>query len=296
MKENTRKIARFLLIMMAGSVVGMILVFFLADMPGRIKGASFWNKEYSQIISVSESYDAEEFSGVEVHLGLDDVTIYPVEGSEISLAYNGHIRSSTEEKEPYLIMDRQGDNLKIYRADRAMVGVGYYSRTAKLELGIPEDSLERLSISISSGDITLNGRPAAGLDLSTSSGDVSVTGFTGRSLRIESSSGKQILKGIEAQEPLNLTSNSGNITVEDIRSPGIQIVTSSGEAALLGIEGFLDHSSSSGDLHARFTLPGNTIKAESSSGAITVELPAETSFDFAFDTSSGRFESDFPSP
>lgn len=100
-----------------------------------------------------------------------------------------------------------------------------------------------------------------------------------------------------ALDRIILRSSSGDIAVSELALQGVEIGTSSGAIDLRSIESIASRSvfeSSSGDINLDIARLDGDLRLESSSGDIIVELPADASFEFAADSSSGKIDVEFP--
>lgn len=180
MTDKMHKMIKILLIMAAVSLVALAVLIFTVDFPRYFTGEYYQGKEYYHQISLDNRFDAARIRFVDVNLASDDVLITPIEGEEITLLYSGMIRSSREVKEPYLMMDVREERLTIKVPERVFVGIGFFSGDVRLELGVPENRLEAISVDTSSGNIRLSGNIASLIDLDTSSGSLEITGYSGK--------------------------------------------------------------------------------------------------------------------
>lgn len=199
----------------------------------------------------------------------------------------------------------------------------FEASTASGDIEFNEVSGENITISTASGDIefnevfgknltisstsgNLNFKKAEGNRiLSTSSGDIKVYGGSGKteisstsgSIYVENSigdfsagtsSGDIKVEGTIGRK--NLHSTSGEIKLEN--SEGyIKAYTSSGDIRISNTNGAGDFHSTSGQIEVEFSkdisLITDDIKAESSSGDVTMRIPASLAFVFSASTSSG---------
>lgn len=152
-----------------------------------------------------------------------------------------------------------------------------------------------LSVDSSSGSITIDGDLGdATVSCDASSGSVTVDGAM-RELSIDTSSGSTKARVSRPLDQFNADASSGSVRLNGgARSASVD--TSSGSITVTGLLGDADLSASSGSITARWDAisPGDEIRAEASSGSVTLELPPGTEISGTADTSSGGIESDFP--
>jgi DUF4097 and DUF4098 domain-containing protein YvlB len=111
-------------------------------------------------------------------------------------------------------------------------------------------------------------------DISSSSGDVRVANISG---------------------DLRAHSSSGNVKVFDVNG-SVRASSSSGNVEVTNASGEVDAKTSSGEVEARLSTlkPGGTYNFESSSGNVTVTVPATLDADVSMSTSSGSIGCEFP--
>jgi lia operon protein LiaG len=100
-----------------------------------------------------------------------------------------------------------------------------------------------------------------------------------------------------ALDPMILRTSSGDITISELSLEGVEIGTSSGSIDLKSIQtiaGRAVFESSSGDIDLDIVQLDGDMRLDSSSGEITVGLPADAGFELAADTSSGDINVEFP--
>ena len=100
-----------------------------------------------------------------------------------------------------------------------------------------------------------------------------------------------------ALNPMIIVTSSGDITVSELALEGVEVRTSSGAIDLRSIQSIGGRSvfeSSSGDIDLDIAKLDGDLRLESSSGEISVALPADAGFELAADTSSGDTEVEFP--
>ncbi len=294
MTDKLKRIVRILLIAGGISLAALVILAVTIDFPAIFTGEYFTGKEYTHEINISNSFEVENIQRIEVNLSSDDIRINPIEGEKITLLYSGTVRSSKEINEPYLLMDERNGILSINKPDTVNIGLGFHYSNLSLRIGVPENRLEELDLSTSSGNISVSGNLAARLFVDTSSGLGEVASYQGESLNISSSSGNQNLTDIETEKNIRIDSSSGDIRVTEVKAEQLILDTTSGSAEIFGMRGSLVHSSSSGDLFAEIPGPGNIIESKVSSGRMEIALPENADFTLTFDTSSGDFNCDFP--
>lgn len=148
-----------------------------------------------------------------------------------------------------------------------------------------------VTIQSSSADVTVdnvNGRVKA----STSSGNVHVDNIDGP-LELSSSSGDVTLA--KTQGSVSVHTSSGNVSAEQLIG-SVDLSSSSGDLTLAQaqVSGQNHLHTSSGNIQFSGTLdPRGNFQVDSSSGSITLVLPANSSFQLTISTSSGEIDNAF---
>ena len=164
------------------------------------------------------------------------------------------------------------------------------------------------------GRVTVKMPPGMNLIVDASSGSTVISGDFGDAvIRFDASSGSLTVDG--AMRELHSDTSSGSVRAVVNRpldvftadassgsarlSGGAHKVifdTSSGSATLTGLLGNASFDSSSGSISAKWdAIPaGAKVRANASSGSVTLRFPAGTAFTGSVDVSSGGIHSDFP--
>lgn len=164
------------------------------------------------------------------------------------------------------------------------------------------------------GKVTIEMPPGLDLTIDSSSGGAKISGDFGDALvQFDASSGSLTVDG--AMRELHSDTSSGSVTVTvmrplerfsaDASSGSVRLVggarearvdTSSGSIHASGLLGDGIFDTSSGGITAQWTAipPGATVRADASSGSVTLSLPAGTQVQGSVDVSSGGIHTDFP--
>lgn len=175
------------------------------------------------------------------------------------------------------------------------IGTGGFG-WAEVLVTLPAAPAYELAADASSGDVSVSDLRGPSVQLTTSSGDISVERLNVGTLEAETSSGDITLGTVQADD-LDASASSGDVTGEALRIGKALVDTSSGDIGLQGAIDTLEADASSGsitlDAHARSTgayklstssgdvdvvlLTGlgraYHVKAEATSGEVTVDLP-----------------------
>ncbi|HBJ19523.1 MAG TPA: hypothetical protein DDY70_07325 [Clostridiales bacterium] len=182
-----------------------------------------------------------------------------------------------------------------------------------LTVRIPEGlSLRSASVSAVSAPLKLSSLSAEKAVFSTTSGTIRLENIRATTLVADTTSGGMTISGVST-ETLELETTSGGMTVSDVSTETLKLDSTSGAMTLTGIvTKTLTADSTSASL--RFegeaeTITADTtsgsvrltpstkslreIRVESTSGDVTVTLPADAGFSASLDSMSGRFSGEF---
>ena len=149
-----------------------------------------------------------------------------------------------------------------------------------------------LGFEVASADLRLRNL-GGDLSFSGSSGDIRARDIRG-SWKSEFSSGDVDLEHFDG-DAMSFRTSSGDLSLRGVRARVLAVKTSSGDASIreADVERF-DGDASSGDFVLEFA--GNRlqdVQSHSSSGNVTLRLPADSSFEAVADQSSGDMEVGF---
>jgi len=314
-KMSLGRLAKILSIMAISSSILLGLVVWIFDVPSYFNGDQNYHFDSSgNSITIDESKifkDIKNLTTLEIDLRFTDVTINTSENDsdEISLICKGLIKSNSEIKKPFLKFDNSSDYIKISSDTRG--GFRLIRSTVELEITIPKDKLNELSINTGSSNVHIAGDITDNLMVDTSSGNITISDFNGKIFHTESSSGDQRYKNI-ITENLKISSSSGVVVLTKSNSKEASIETSSGDIDIMkfstkenridttsgsitieNFSGNLNCSSSSGSITANFEEKSDEIIIGTISGDVKLILPKESGFKLRTDTNSGDFDSSF---
>jgi lia operon protein LiaG len=191
---------------------------------------------------------------VEIRTVSEDIRVREGSGDSIQVRLHGTIGSTDPRAVPHLSAQRQGNTADI-RVDRERsVVVGLSWNHLVLEVSIPKGYAGKLSITTVSADIEAPDQQLTELSIETTSGDVRVAGVRGAAVAIRTTSGTLRAENIEAEQT-QLSSVSGDISV------------------------------------GRLT---GSLRARSTSGDVSIGLPADAGFRLDARSVSGRVTCAFP--
>jgi hypothetical protein len=150
------------------------------------------------------------------------------------------------------------------------------------------DASGRLEVKTGSGDVEADRIAAASVQ--TSSGDVVIQDVRGP-LEARTSSGNLTVRG--ARDSLALECSSGDLTVE--RAPrGVRAATTSGDLEVGAAAGRVRLSTASGDVELGLSGPFQLGEVGTSSGHVTIRLPADLGCVLDLESVSGTLSVDLP--
>lgn len=163
-----------------------------------------------------------------------------------------------------------------------------------LEIYIPEEYGKNLSIKISSGAVKMDSLDLTNFTLNTSSGKLEAEQLNAEKISINTSSGSLKIKRLVAKE-LEIKGLSAAINIDECTAKEARMATSSGSITLKNSSGNLDLKGESGKVMVAYKeFEDQNINIETLSGSVTLELPSIAEFLIEAQTSSGKFQSDFP--
>ena len=272
MKFNVKKFVIWLAIIMVASFViaGIVLI-----VTGDFSIAT-------EQIDESKTFKAQEISEIYIDLTSTDINIIPVEDEEIRVHFYGVVSTNIKKDIPSLVAYRSGDELRVEIIHPKTFFIGFNILRTKLDVYIPESSIETLKIEAVSADTYVSGQKVDKFDLNvvsgdfkgeslfaddlkfhTISGDISLKDYTG-DIDINNVSGDVVLKGGDSNDNIEVVTVSGEVYIEQEDPSNMNIRTISG-----GVEINLSED-------ARFYLKATTV-----SGDIENSFPIKI-------TSSGR--------
>ncbi|HPC83386.1 MAG TPA: DUF4097 family beta strand repeat-containing protein [Thermoanaerobaculaceae bacterium] len=246
----------------------------------------------------TRSFPAAEGKVVTCQLGALDVDVEVAEGDAVAVTVDLEASSSSHraaqrwvESHTPSFVDSAG-RLEIAVGPRrgGTITIGHFRTRGRVGLTLPPHC--RLEVETSSGDITVHGsQPLAGaVRLRTASGDVEIRGGVDE-LVMRTASGDLDVRD-RALASLEVRTASGDVRVRD-GCGNAMVDTASGDVRLSGLVGTLSVTTSSGDVVASWARLPARVAVDTSSGDVSLELPADTRLRGAARTRSGDIRSRF---
>ena len=131
---------------------------------------------------------------------------------KIEVHLTGTTRARQQDNIPYLSAGQKDSVLDIHIERKREISAGFHESHLVLDIGIPREYQNRLTVKTVSGDVTLTGHNYAGLALTTTSGDMELKQIQSGLFRVKTTSGDIALDFIDFFNPVNIESTSGNFT------------------------------------------------------------------------------------
>ena len=263
MKTPPQKIALWLTIIALGAFV------ISAALIGNKGAWELPTAQGAQTINQSASIDAPGARPLTISTTSADIIIEQGTSPGIEARFTGEVSGYPEESLPRLETQETERGITITIKRPAIFGMRT-ERGLKLTVSVPQAYEGNISASSISGDIhvpeiiTLE-------QASTTSGDIDVA------------------KGHDAR----ITSISGDITAQDLRGES-EVETTSGDIRIQAMNGSLQAKSISGDVTATYAQATGENTLRSTSGDITITVPATTQAAVELKTTSGRIRPSAP--
>jgi hypothetical protein len=253
-----------------------------------------------QALHDSRSFPASPDKLVRLDLRSLDARVRVTEGPSITVSYDFEVHSSSRSYAQRWIADHTpqfddspaGLEVRVRSRHGSFMMFGFLHTKGHVEVSLPPTC--RLEVVTSSGDVRLDGeQPLSGaVRVNTSSGDVRVAGGA-RELIVRTTSGDLRVDG-NPLTTLECSSSSGDLTLH-AGAARVLADSTSGDIELDRLAGDLSAHTSSGQVRGRWdTIPaGANIKANTTSGEVTLRLPEGTTLTGEITTNSGEIESTF---
>ncbi len=264
MKSNIRKFVIWVAVVMAVSFLcaGIVLM-----ITGNFSIAV-------EQIDETKTFDPEEINKIYIDITSTDINIISSTDEEIKVRFSGEVSTNRNRDIPSLVAYKSGDELRIEIIQPKTIFIGISIWRTKLDVYIPEDSIEVLNMDTTSSDIDIDNLKVSDIDLKSVSGD-----FKGESIYAEN---------------IKFNTTSGDITINDY-SGDINIHAVSGDLALEGgsQNENIEVVTTSGDMYIEQEDPSD-MNISTISGDVGISLSEDAGFHLKVDTVSGDIENKFP--
>ena len=232
------------------------------------------------ILMVSEIY---------IDITSTDINIIPSEDEDIRVHLSGEVSTNKNRDIPSLVAYQSGDELRIEIIQPRTIFIGISVWRAKLDVYIPEDSIEALKIDTVSSDINVSNLKvgefdydgvsgdfkgeslfAEDINFNTTSGDFNLKSYTG-DINIHVVSGDLVLEGGSMNDNIELVTISGDIYIEQEDPSNMDIRTTSGDVGIKISEDagfYINANTVSGDIDNRFPIEITSSSRRSLEGTV----------------------------
>lgn len=257
----------------ASSILAIVSLFILVSLiRGNFSPTDFifrLNGKYTSTNEQTASIDS--ISKIDLrNFGSELVTIYPTDSNEVKLLQSS---TTTLKNEDLISISKEGNSLIFTKPNK----IRFFNMKIfpqKIDLYIPKDYSDDLSISMSSGKLSMDGLNFKNLDVYLSSGTCDLKNLTAENTELRLSSGTLNGKAIKS-----------NIITTDI---------SSGKLVVEGEFTNIDTQTSSGSTRISSKITPETLSSKVSSGKTDISIPDNNGFEVRYKRSSGSIVLDFP--
>ena len=223
-----------------------------------------------------QSLPLEGVQRIDIDVVSSDVTVTDSADGTVNAHLYGSVSSNRSTAEPELIAETRGSTT-VLRVDHKSVNVvmGWYRSDLKLDVAIPKGYRGALVIHGVSADVALPpGRTFTVLEVTTVSGDIEL--------------------GASRAESFTCHTVSGDLEAPALSAKSVDLASTSGEMTVGGLTGGLIARTVSGDLELAWTAFSGSIDVGTTSGSVTLAIPAGSGFRLDAGSTSGRITSDHP--
>lgn len=257
-----------------------------------------------------------EVGALEVIYTSRNIKVYPTEGDTIVIKeyllaeHKEGLATVTYEEIEGDTSGRKKTTVK-GNQDNVITIFGFHGGSERIEIYLPKEGLDALSVKLGSGSVTAQDSFAwetKDLQVTTGSGSIEWQETTAESAQFTSGSGKIVLKGIRGD--VQVTASSGSIRLEEItgdmtlaagsgsvkvfEAEGvINVAAGSGSIAVENLIGCGCFATGSGSINVNMEQVTGDIGIGAGSGSVDLVLPKELSFTLEAKSGSGSIDTDF---
>jgi hypothetical protein len=273
----------------------LVVILALAALP--LSAASTGHFERTLTVSGPVDLDVTSGSGnITVHAGGGgSVSVSAKIHGSNSWLLGGDVEDRIRRIEKNPPVEQQGNTIRIgHVEDRELL------RNISIDYDLTVPAQTRLNSHTGSGDQSINGVQLS-LTAKTGSGDVTVDNVAG-DVQISAGSGDLKINGVKGSlhastgsgdiraqavaGEFDASAGSGDVEMHQTAAGDVKVNTGSGQVRLFGVNGGLKASTGSGDIEVEGQA-AHDWRLGAGSGNITLRFPAQASFDFDAQTTSG---------
>ena len=220
-----------------------------------------------------------------------DITAIPYDGSDIHIIESARRELRDDEMLRY---SASGGTLTIKFSERSSWSANMISKN--LEVYIPRalsENFDKFTVDSTSGAVSVESINAGAFKTDSVSGSLNIVNVTSSTFTADTTSGSITISFVSADD-MRLDSVSGAIRISDVTARSVKGDTTSGSQELSGAFEHVDLESVSGKLTVTSTVVPASLRADSTSGGITITVPDEGAISVNFSSVSGKLTSDIP--
>ncbi len=229
------------------------------------------SREYSKILF--EKMGLEDIKTMEISVYNTDIALLPSKDGKLGVSAN--LRSLFKENERInFTMSDSHLKLGISKENKnSTLTIQVSERKELLEIFVPDNIIETLSIESKSGDINAHKIKLGELSIDTKSGDLHIKDFTTGNFKLITKSGSASISNAEVNS-FNLDTKSGDIKLEKlVIKDKLQLESVSGEYQISGLLAReIKISSTSGDINLKNTPTAETLVIKTVSGRTNASI------------------------
>ena len=225
-------------------------------------------------IDESKTFDVQGVNEIYIDTVSTDINIIPTNKEEIEVHFYGEVSTNIKRVIPSLVAYKSGDELRIEILQPKTFFIGFNIWRTKLDVYIPESSIEALKIETVSSDTSVSNLKVDKFSFGAVSGDFKGESLFASDLKINSISGDISLRDYTGN--INVDVVSGDIALVDgSQNDNIEVVKVSGDV-------YIEQEDSS------------NMNISSTSGDIEINLSEDAQFYLKAKAISGHIENRFP--
>ncbi|MGO4889554.1 DUF4097 family beta strand repeat-containing protein [Anaerobacillus sp. MEB173] len=283
------------------TVLGIVLfVIGILVLAVGLKAINSSQSVFALFSNMEEIYESkvveEEIISIDIRSSSPSVSMIPSNRDDILIELNGEVNSKLANSFS-LDVKTSGEKLTIYvnRKSETIRNIfGTNIINVNLDVFVPEKIYNTISITTSSGKISISDMHGESFDLTASSGSIDTSNISAeKELHVKTSSGRIEVTASNA-DSIDSRASSGAVTFNDIRTKNVRVATSSGKIELNNVAGEIKADASSGRITINNEELLGNIHVSTSSGRVDIRLNETPSAVVDFKGSSGKGSVNIP--
>lgn len=215
-------------------IVLLLCYLMVALITGKANFIRFNYKVSNELIK--DEYFSSDFKNIKIDSDMSDIYVYTSDENRTRVVIHGD--------EDKTILQEQSDTLEIKSTTKKCIGICFNQKAAKIEVYLPKNYSNKLSIENRYGDIEIEDFSNATMDIKDNCGDISVG--EGRIIKIDNDLGDVKLKNAAEAD---IKASAGDIKIEKIDKAFIK--NSYGDIEIEYIKGSFEIEDNCGDVKLR---------------------------------------------